>query len=290
MEAGHLPAAYTQVPADSVRGRLEAPWLARLARGLLGGARGNRILELGCGAGVGSQLGAVDYTGLDFRPPEVALPGPHVLHDLRHGLGPVGRRPFDLYLAGFGLASHLTPLQLRRLLGQIAGHARPGSTVAIEALGLYSLEWPRLWGLDTGPARALPYQLGGEVQVHPWAPAELAKLMEAAGLRVLALHDRTLQAGPKAGAGEYWPGLPALRPELAGMLAGRPPGPALTAALPPLPAGGPAAVHQRLAARRRVIVAGHRGSPEALAHRIWVLERGSGGGFGHGLMAIARVP
>ncbi len=290
MEAGQLPAAYQQMPIDAVRRELETPWLARLARRLLVSAGGTRVLELGCGAGVGADLGPVDYTGLDFRAPPDELPGPHVRHDLRHGLGPVGRMPFDLYLAGFGLGSHLTPAQLRRLLAQIARHGRPGSIVALEALGLYSLEWPRVWGRPVGPARTLTYRLGDEVPVHPWAPAELAGLVETTGMRVLEACDRTVQAGPKTGGGDYWPGLPSLRTDLAALLAGRPAGPALTAALPPLPAGAPAATHQRLAAHRRELVTGHPGPPRALAREIWALERGSGGGFGHGLMVVARVP
>lgn len=278
------------MPTDDVRRGLETPWLARLAGGLVDSAGGRRVLDLGCGGGLGPELGAVDYTGLDFRAPGIELPGPHVLHDLRDGLGPVGHKPFDLYLAGFGLASHLTPIQLKRLLAQIAAHGRSGSLVAMEALGLYSLEWPRLWSRPAGPARTLAYRLGEDVPVHPWSPAELGRLMEDAGMRVLALHDRTVQAGPKTGGGDFWPGLPDLRAALAALLAGRPATTALTAPLPPLPAGAAAAVHQDLATGRRAAVAAYHGSPHGLAHRIWALEQGSGGGFGHGLMAVARLP
>lgn len=61
----------------------------------------------------------------------------------------------DVYLATFGLASHLEPAALRRLLGQIADHARPGAVVALEALGARSLEWPRLWDTRPGAPRLL---------------------------------------------------------------------------------------------------------------------------------------
>ena len=290
MEAGRLPAAYAPVPGDRVRQELEGPWLAGLARRLLRHARGSRVLELGAGAGVGSLLGADDYTGVDFRPPAAGAPGAHVLHDLRHGIGPVGTEPFDLYLAGFGLASHLAPGELRRLLTEIARHGRPGSMVAVEALGLYSLEWPGAWGRPQGEARMLPYRLAGETLVHPWAAGELTGMAAAAGLRPLGTHDRTLQAGPKTGDGRYWPGLPPLRAGLDTLLAGGSPPAALSAPLPPLPAGPAAAVHQRLAARRRALVAGHRGRPQRLGEALWAMESGSGGGFGHGLVVVARVP
>ena len=60
--------------------------------------------------------------------------------------------------------------------------------------------------------------------------------------------------------------------------------------LPPLPAGRAAAVHHALAARRRRLIATWSSDPAALARAVWALEPRSGGGFGHGLMVIGRVP
>ncbi len=292
MEAGQLPGAYAVATGDPVRARLEAVQLARTARGLVARTRGGRVLDLGSGGGLGELIagcGLSHYTGVDFRPPEGPVPGHHVVHDLREGLGPVGSRPYDLYLAGFGLASHLSPSGLARLLAEIARHARPGAIVALEALGAFSLEWPRLWTTRPGPGRVIPYLLGSDVEVHPWSPPELRRLFAAAGIRIEGFQDRSVQGGPKLDEGRYWPGLPPLRSALGALLTGEPSGQALTQALPPLPAGPVAAVHQRLAARRRALVHGHRGSGAALAHEIWKLEVGSDGGFGHGLLAIGRV-
>jgi SAM-dependent methyltransferase len=292
MEAGHLPGAYTTPAPDPVREQLEATQLARTARGLVARTGGGRVLDLGSGGGLQGLLagsGLNDYTGVDFRPPEAGAPGRHVVHDLREGLGPVGSRPFDLYLAAFGLASHLSPAGLARLLKEITRHARPGAIVAVEALGLFSLEWPRLWGTRPGPRRVLPYLLGVDVEVHPWSPSELGMLLESAGIRVESFQDRSVQAGPKLDEGRYWPGLPPLRSALGALLAGDSPDQALTRGLPPLPAGPVAAVHQDLAARRRALARSRRFSGAALAQEIWRLEAGSGGGFGHGLLVIGRV-
>ncbi|MGI8750702.1 MAG: hypothetical protein ACR2J6_09195 [Thermoleophilaceae bacterium] len=292
MEAGQLPGAYAPAPDDAVREQLEAAQLARTARALVARAPGGRVLDLGSGGGLGTLLAGSDmsdYTGVDFRPPATAAPGSHVVHDLRGGLGPVGARPFDLYLAAFGLASHLSPAELHRLLSAISRHARPGAIVAVEALGLFSLEWPRLWDTRPGRERILPYLLGADVEVHPWSPPELGSVLESAGIRVASYQDRSAQAGPKLDESRYWPALPPLRGALGDLLAGGPPGPALTRALPPLPASPVAAVHQDLAARRHALVRTHGGSGAALAREIWSLEAGSGGGFGHGLLAIGHV-
>lgn len=166
MEAGHLPGAYLAPRTDRVRDELEAPWLADNVCALAPFGEDHRLVDLGCGGGLGPLIdtpGLGTYVGVDFRTPDFVLPGEHVLHDLRDGLGPVGDTPFDLYVAGFGLASHLAPGQLRRLLGDIARHARPGALVAVEALGLFSLEWPRLWNTVPGPGRTLPYALERDV-------------------------------------------------------------------------------------------------------------------------------
>ena len=82
--------------------------------------------------------------------------------------------------------------------------------------------------------------------------------------------------------------------------AGAPPGDAratLAQPLPPLPAGTAAAVHHTLALRRRRLLDGFETRPGAgavdgvdLAHAVWALEPRSGGGFGHGLTVVGRVP
>ncbi len=220
------------------------------------------------------------YVGVDLAPP---AGDDHVQHDLREGIGPVGARPFDLYIGTFGIASHLSPAHLRRLLRDVAAHASPGAVVAIEALGRDSLEWPQLWETTPGRARTIRYSLAADVLVHPWAPGELFALFSEAGIEPVRALDRTLQAGPKTD--RYWPGLPPLRSALNAMLDGADRPAELAAPLPPLPAGRAAVVHHTLAARRRGLAA--RG--EVTASAVWDLEPPTGGGFGHGLLVVGRV-
>jgi hypothetical protein len=283
--------AYASQVPDAVRARFETAWFAERLPALLGAAGGGEVLDLGCGDGAARRLcgnGLTRYTGVDLIPPDGGSGWRFVRHDLREGLGPVGRRPFNLYLGTFGIASHLAPEQLERLLFAIAAHARTGAIVALEALGLRSLEWPQLWDCPPGRSRAIPYRMATDVTVHPWAPDELFRLFEACGIRPLAAEDRTLQAGPKLGEGRYWPSLPDVRADLNAALAGRADAAALhalRAPLPPLPAGEAAMVHHTLAGRRARLPA----APQDAASAVWKLEPRSSAGFGHGLLVIGRV-
>ena len=278
---------------DRVRDVLEGEFFARLVPRLLEASGGGAVLDLGCGDGLAASFAgeALErYVGVDVRPAPIS--GELVLHDLRAGLGPVGRKSFDLYLGTFGVASHLAPAELRRLVIDVARHAAPGSIVALEALGLCSLEWPRLWTTATGATRTVPYRLDGrEVRVHPWAPSELATIYEEAGIAPMYALDRTVQFGPKVGDDRYWPGLPRTRRALQELLTGSASEAAreeLGAPLGPLPASAASRVHHTLARRRRALTRSVR-SPAALARALWALEPSSGGGYGHGLMLVGRV-
>jgi len=303
VEGGRRPqgasrSAYAAQADDQVRARLEAGFYERLVPRLLAQAGGGRLLDLGCGDGLAARLAGpalTEYTGVDFREEahEERSRGERVLHDLGEGCGPVGEAPFDVYLATFGVISHLERAQAERLLGEVAAHARPGSMVALEALGLGSLEWPGLWDTAPGAGRSLPYRLGADVSVHPWSARELWALHREAGLRPVGVLDRSVQAGPKTGEGRYWPGLPPLRRALDDLLAGRVEQAArevLACPLPPLPAGRPAAAHHALGLSRRRLADGRGGTSSGLARAVWALEARSGGGFGHGLTVVARKP
>jgi len=296
--ATDLAPAYCAPSHDRVRGTFEEGFFARLVPALLQRSAGGALLDLGCADGLAGRLGGpglTRYLGVDFRPIEPCPERAHLRHDLRGGLGDVGATPFDVYLATFGVVSHLSPAQLRRLLEEIAAHARPGSLVALEALGKHSLEWPRLWRTRPGSARTVAYRLGSEVEVHPWSPSELARMYADAGIRPLRALDRSIQAGPKAGEGRYWSGLPPLRHALDALLAGGPEDAlaearaALAAPLGPLPAGRAASFHHALADRRRALIDAGGTDGGSLARSIWALEPRSGGGFGHGLMLVGRV-
>lgn len=287
--------AYAQLPRDMVRETLEREVLAALVPALLAESGGGRLLDLGCADGMAAELAGErleSYLGVDLAPPATTpRRGRFLAHDLRDGLGPVGEEPYDVYLASFGLASHLRPQELLSLLPALAAHARPGSVVALEALGLHSLEWPRLWSTEPGADRVLPYRLGGDVEVHPWAPAELFRAFEEAGITPVRAVDRNLQAGPKVGEGRYWPSLPPVRAGLNALLRGEDWGrEALTAPLPSLPDHPAADVHRALAARRHELMSRLNGEPpEEIARAVWALEPSSDGGFGHGLLVVGRV-
>jgi SAM-dependent methyltransferase len=293
-----VAAAHPYLPqgGDAVRGTFERDWFARTVPRLLREAGGGEVLDLGCADGAAARMaggGLTRYLGVDLATPaRTNSTFDCVRHDLREGLGPVGTRPFDVYLGTFGVASHLAPEELRRLVREIAGHARPGAVVALEALGRYSLEWPQLWGTAVGRARTIAYRLAADVRIHPWSPVELLGLLEECGIRPVGAVDRTIQAGPKLGEGRYWPGLPDVRAALNALLAGRS-APAtalaaLAAPLPPLPAGRPALIHHALAARRRTLVDAALPAA-ALARAIWSLEPATGGGYGHGLRGVGRI-
>jgi hypothetical protein len=311
---GHAASAYAVQGHDQTREAFETTFFAGLLPRLIDEAGGGgAVLDLGCGDGLAARLagGAIRRWTCVSR--LEACPARWSSMICAAGSGRWARSPSTSTWPPFGVASHLAPAELRELLREISRHGRRGSVVALEGLGLHSLESPGIWETEPGPDRALAYRLDSDVSVHPWAPRELAAMYEEAGIRPLRALDRTVQTGPKAGDGRYWPGLPALRRAMNGLLdgkAGEADQSALSRFLPPLPAGMAARVHHDLAARRRRLVYAHAdrtaaersgaaGPGEAAAERggalarlaraVWALEPRSGGGFGHGLTVLGRV-
>src|SRR2546429_4657296 len=104
---------------DLVRDTFERAHFGPVLRGLLRRAPGGRVLDLGCGDGLVARIAGArleTYLGVDLYP----RPGvPAMRADLREGLGQVARESFDVYVGTFGIASHLTPTQLRFLVREI---------------------------------------------------------------------------------------------------------------------------------------------------------------------------
>lgn len=289
--------AYLGQPHDAVRQTFEQDFFARQLAVLLGEAPGGRLLDLGCSDGLVAELAGERlerYVGVDLHPAAEREGCTFVAHDLSEGIGPVGEEPFDLYFSSFGVASHLLAGELEELCRDIVAHAEPGALVALEALGLFSIEWPSLWHTAPGPDRVIGYQLGGETQVHPWSAAELREIFSGAGIEPVRSVDRSIQAGPKIGDGRYFPGLPPVRAALNALLEGSTEAIAdLEAPLPPLPAHPElpvARIHHALVTERRELLRQSiERSPEDLARAVWALDPETGEGYGHGLLAIGRV-
>ena len=200
---GHAAEAYAVQGHDGMREAFEVSFFARLPPRLIEEAGGaGAVLDLGCGDGLAARLCGAElgrYCGVDLREPPGGIAGEMVKHDLRDGLGPVGREPFDGYLATFGVASHLAPSELRKLVGDIARHRRSGSLVALEASACTPSSGPSSGRpgqvpparSPTGWARTCPFTRGPR---GSWQP-----LYEEAGIEPLRALDRTVQTGPKAG-------------------------------------------------------------------------------------------
>lgn len=239
--------------------RLAARPIVKERAGVCGAeGRGARILDLGCGAGQGFELltriyeteslrGAPQfilppqqvslYLGLDLSDAMVEQgrrnyaqhPALRFLQaDLREGLGPAAAEPpFDLYFSSYGAMSHLDDAGLKRLLGEIVGHAMPGSGIVLDLVGRYSLEWPGYW---SHPDRVLPYAMSylydeserqnGGVESFPlrfWAGEEIRSLCRELSaetgvpLELVELMDRSLMVGRHVDTREYGTHLPPLR-------------------------------------------------------------------------------
>ena len=239
------------------------PFLGELVESRCQNDRGVRIVDLGCGAGQGYEiLTKIDrrdldlglqhkrvlpkenidlYLGLDISEAMVKKgqtlfeSEPHVAFaqaDLREGLGSLKteQEPFDIYFSSYGSLSHLMRQDLVRLLEDICQHSRNDSTIVLDFLGRYSIEWPDFWGARSESEKVREYTMSYlyppatrekiESEKFPlrfWAGKEvkeLAKELTAAtgvGVEVLKLMDRSLLVGRHTDTQEYNPQLKAIR-------------------------------------------------------------------------------
>jgi SAM-dependent methyltransferase len=224
--------------------------------------RGVRILDLGCGAGQGYELlTRIDQSDIDLQeehryvlPPErielylgldlsesMISQGRENYHgvshvrfcqgDLREGLGSaLSESPFDIYFSSYGALSHLEGPALRRCLGEILRHAKPGGLVVLDLLGRYSPEWPGYWSARTEAEKVRPYSMSylypeserhnGDVErfsLRFWTGDEIRELCAELGkehgvpIRALEVLDRSIFVGRHVDTGEYGTCLPPLR-------------------------------------------------------------------------------
>ena len=57
-------------------------------------------------------------------------------------------KPYDLYLANYGVLSHNTDEQTIELLSNITKHSKGGAIIMVDWLGRFSYEWQTLWTKD----------------------------------------------------------------------------------------------------------------------------------------------
>ncbi|MFQ5901428.1 MAG: class I SAM-dependent DNA methyltransferase [Thermodesulfobacteriota bacterium] len=140
------------------------------------------VLDLGCGSGegyelltniekenIGIQSHQLDmigleaigrYTGIDINTDMIdkakdiySTTGKFSFKvgDLNEGI-PFEKNepPYDLYYSSYGSMSHIDDEALKRLLIEIAQHARNGSLFVGDWLGRYSYEWPVYWKKKDG--------------------------------------------------------------------------------------------------------------------------------------------
>ena len=248
---------------DQVTRSLLRPYLQELVTQRSDAQRGVRILDLGCGAGQGyellthiAKLGLTmevarqyvlppeqieSYLGVDLSDAMVEQGRENyrsVAHvaftraDLRDGLAAAitDESAFDLYFSSYGALSHLDTDGLRKCLGAITRHSRPGSLAVLDLVGQYSPEWPGYWHFESESEKVREYSMSylypdaerrsGSVERFPirfWTGEEVrnvcAEISASNGipLEVLAMQDRSLFVGRHTVTNEYDTCLPPLR-------------------------------------------------------------------------------
>ena len=193
--------------------RSRSPCSRACCRACSTSAGGGALLDLGCGDGLAARLGGRPPHALPRTRPRAVRRAPCRASPTICAAvsAPSAGSSFDVYLGSSASRRTSSRGSWSRLLREIGRHARPGAIVALEALGRYSLEWPRLWRSPVGAARLLPYRLGADVTVHPWAPRRAVRALRFRGHRTARRARPHAAGGPKVGSGRYWPGLPPLR-------------------------------------------------------------------------------
>lgn len=210
-----------------------------------------RVVDLGSGSGEGVELlthipvsGALhsvdrpflldrdaieSYIGLDISPAMIEQgrinysdwpDASFVEADLTKGFPLLDHETFDLYFSSYASLSHVTPVQLARLIKDISDHNSQRAYLVLDLMGRLSPEWPTYWVNDR--PRMLPYSMdyllhaNGQQQqptetygVCYWDARELKEfitsLTVAIGrpIRIVDLRDRSILVGRHMDTGHF---------------------------------------------------------------------------------------
>jgi 2-polyprenyl-6-hydroxyphenyl methylase/3-demethylubiquinone-9 3-methyltransferase len=180
---------------------LRVGWIAARAAELMPGRAGLRLLDVGCGAGLAAEALArrgFDVVGIDAAPSAIAAARAHaaaasVPVDYRVGdAGDLAGETFDVVTA-LEVIEHVPDQP--GFVATLAGLVRPGGLLVLSTIN----RTPRAWAVAIlGAERVLRLLPRG---THDWrrfvTPAELARMLRAAGLRETASAGMTLD--PLAG-------------------------------------------------------------------------------------------
>ena len=292
MEAGTCRRAYAGQGPTPFGSEFEVPFLRQPgppAAGPPAAARARPGLRGRAGRGCWGAA-ARRYTGSRPPPARARLPGAHVA--ARPARRPRAGRARSRSTSTWRASDwpRTSRRRARPPAGQIAGHARPGVVVASRRSACTRSSGRGCGTRPPGQARTLPYRLAGDVRVHPWAPAELAGLFEAAGIRPLA-RARPHRPGRARSRARAATGRPAAAARGAGgLLGGRTPAPRPDRAAAAA-AGRPAAAVHHAAAGAGAAGGGPPGTPSELARaRLGAGAAAQAAASGTGWWSSARVP
>ncbi|MFI7101699.1 class I SAM-dependent methyltransferase [Streptomyces sp. NPDC050161] len=193
-----------------------------------------RIMDVGCGTGEGLRLlssldetkgRALSYCGLDMdrRLLEIARTefADHDAADFIYGdmRGGIPDSPYELYLSCGVPYSHLAPEELPPVLAGVfrsIKRNRTRSTVVVDVLGRYSLEWMPRWGEARWDYRMSFFRSDQSAGASPmtfWSPADLLECIGQACREAefpfgeVNFRDRSIMVGRHTETGEFNPAL-----------------------------------------------------------------------------------
>ncbi|MBR7671662.1 class I SAM-dependent methyltransferase [Streptomyces daliensis] len=191
-----------------------------------------RVVDIGCGGGDGLRLftealpeAELDYHGIDIDEALLALgrdstpEGVRALFSRGDMLYDIPDHPADVYFSCGVPYSHLTEEELGHVLRQIFGKIRSNrtsSTVVVDVLGRYSIEWWTKWQESRWDYRMSFFHNGEESVPTPMSFWDSQSLIGCIGrasrdssttVNTVSFHDRSIMTGRHTTTGEFNPGL-----------------------------------------------------------------------------------